>query len=103
MQWLKDNKPMEDPLADRVTTTMVDNKCKLVIQNVIESDSGIYTARALNADGEATCTAQLIVHQCKLQPLIKLNVSLDSSLSDRKNVIDVCRIRTFFRKKIIRR
>ncbi|KAL0112247.1 hypothetical protein PUN28_011952 [Cardiocondyla obscurior] len=63
MQWLKDNKPMEDKLADRVSTTLDDNKCKLEIQNVYESDSGIYIARALNANGEATCTAQLVVQQ----------------------------------------
>ncbi|XP_014485518.1 PREDICTED: muscle M-line assembly protein unc-89-like isoform X3 [Dinoponera quadriceps] len=66
IQWLKDNKPMEDKLADRVTTTLADNICKLEIQNVHESDSGIYIARALNTDGEATCTAQLIVQ--KLSP-----------------------------------
>ncbi|XP_026827528.1 obscurin isoform X4 [Ooceraea biroi] len=63
MQWLKDNKPMEDKLADRVTTTLENNMCKLEIQNVHESDSGIYIARALNANGEATCTAQLVVQQ----------------------------------------
>ncbi|KAL6444321.1 hypothetical protein ACFW04_001898 [Cataglyphis niger] len=63
MQWLKDNKPMEDKLADRVVTTMSDTTCKLEIQNVHESDSGIYIARALNANGEATCTAQLVVQQ----------------------------------------
>ncbi|XP_070156196.1 obscurin isoform X8 [Polyergus mexicanus] len=63
MQWLKDNKPMEDKLADRVNTTMSDTTCKLEIQNVHESDSGIYIARALNANGEATCTAQLVVQQ----------------------------------------
>jgi len=67
MQWLKDNKPMEDKLADRVTTSLADNTCKLEIQNVHESDSGIYIARALNANGEATCTAQLVVQQCKSQ------------------------------------
>ncbi|XP_012537087.1 obscurin isoform X3 [Monomorium pharaonis] len=66
LQWLKDNKPMEDKLADRVSTTLTDNICKLEIQNVHESDSGIYIARALNANGEATCTAQLVVQ--KLSP-----------------------------------
>ncbi|XP_011159691.1 obscurin isoform X3 [Solenopsis invicta] len=66
LQWLKDNKPMEDKLADRVTTTLSDNICKLEIQNVHESDAGIYIARALNVNGEATCTAQLIVQ--KLSP-----------------------------------
>ncbi|XP_025269387.1 obscurin isoform X6 [Camponotus floridanus] len=63
MQWLKDNKPMEDKLADRVITTMSDTSCKLEIQNAHESDSGIYIARALNANGEATCTAQLVVQR----------------------------------------
>lgn len=66
IQWLKDNKPMEDKLADRVTASLTDNVCKLEIQNVHESDSGIYIARALNANGEATCTAQLVVQKCKL-------------------------------------
>ncbi|XP_020293629.1 obscurin isoform X3 [Pseudomyrmex gracilis] len=63
IQWLKDNKPMEDKLADRVVTSLTDSVCKLEIQNVHESDSGIYIARALNGNGEATCTAQLVVHQ----------------------------------------
>jgi len=67
MQWLKDNKQMDDKLADRVSTTMDNNTCKLEIQNVHESDSGIYIARALNANGEATCTAQLVVQQCMSQ------------------------------------
>lgn len=72
IQWLKDNKPMEDKLADRVTTTLTDNICKLEIQNVHESDSGIYIARALNVNGEATCTAQLVVQQCKSYNVIML-------------------------------
>lgn len=67
LQWLKDNKPMEDKLADRVTAIITDNVCKLEIQNVHESDAGIYIARALNGNGEATCTAQLVVQKCKLQ------------------------------------
>ncbi|KAG7203298.1 hypothetical protein KM043_010391 [Ampulex compressa] len=63
MQWLKDNKPLEDKLADRVTATETDSSFKLEIQNVHESDSGIYIARAMNGDGEATCTAQLVVQE----------------------------------------
>lgn len=63
---------MEDKLADRVTTTLTDNICKLEIQNVHESDSGIYIARALNVNGEATCTAQLVVQQCKSYNVIML-------------------------------
>ena len=65
MQWFKDNKPLADKLADRVTISSEENSFKLVIKNVLESDSGIYTARAANGDGKATCTAQLVVQNCK--------------------------------------
>ncbi|XP_043255290.1 obscurin-like isoform X3 [Colletes gigas] len=63
VQWLKDNKPLEDRLADRVTASAVGKTFKLTLQNVLESDSGIYIARAMNSDGQSTCTAQLIVQQ----------------------------------------
>ncbi|XP_044021287.1 obscurin isoform X7 [Aphidius gifuensis] len=63
MHWLKDNKPLEDKLADRIKITSTENTFKLQILNVLESDSGIYTARAANGDGKATCTAQLIVEK----------------------------------------
>lgn len=65
MQWFKDNKPLNDKLADRVNITSTDKSYKLEIKNVLESDSGIYTARAANDDGNATCTAQLIVENRK--------------------------------------
>lgn len=64
MVWLKDNKPMDDRLADRMTTTLDGDTYKLEIENVLESDSGIYTAHASNGDGQATCTAQLVVQEC---------------------------------------
>ncbi|XP_047356865.1 obscurin isoform X5 [Vespa velutina] len=63
IQWLKDNKPLHDKLADRVIQTSDDKSFKLQIQNVHESDSGIYIARAMNGDGQATCTAQLVVQE----------------------------------------
>ncbi|XP_017890129.1 obscurin isoform X5 [Ceratina calcarata] len=66
VQWLKDNKPLDDRLADRVTASAVGKTFKLQLQNVMESDSGIYIARAINSDGQSTCTAQLIVE--KLSP-----------------------------------
>lgn len=66
MTWLKDNKPMEDRLADRVIPTRTGNEFKLEIMHCAELDSGIYTALAANPDGKATCTAQLIVQECKL-------------------------------------
>ncbi|XP_012273370.1 obscurin isoform X3 [Orussus abietinus] len=63
MQWLKDNKPLDDKLADRITISYDEKYYRLVIHNALESDSGIYTARAISGDGQATCTAQLIVQQ----------------------------------------
>ncbi|XP_029048165.2 obscurin-like isoform X4 [Osmia bicornis bicornis] len=66
VQWLKDNKPLEDRLADRVSASATGKTFRLQIQNVLESDSGIYIARAMNSDGQSTCTAQLIVQ--KLTP-----------------------------------
>lgn len=68
MQWFKDNKPLTDKLADRVTVSSTENSFKLVIKNVIETDSGIYTARAANGDGKASCTAQLVVQNRKFLP-----------------------------------
>lgn len=58
---------MEDRLADRVLiSSQNDNTAfKLEVQHCRESDSGVYTARATNAVGAATCTAQLVVQECK--------------------------------------
>ncbi|XP_076762738.1 obscurin isoform X1 [Xylocopa sonorina] len=66
VQWLKDNKPLDDRLADRVTASATGKTFRLQLQNVLESDSGIYIARAMNSEGQSTCTAQLIVQ--KLTP-----------------------------------
>ncbi|KAF3425118.1 hypothetical protein E2986_07915 [Frieseomelitta varia] len=66
VQWLKDNKPLEDRLADRLTASATGKTFRLQLQNVLESDSGIYIARAMNSGGQATCTAQLVVQ--KLTP-----------------------------------
>jgi hypothetical protein len=67
MTWLKDNRPMEDRLADRVLiSSQNDNTAfRLEVQHCLESDSGVYTARASNVVGTATCTAQLVVQECK--------------------------------------
>ncbi|XP_031784412.1 obscurin isoform X6 [Nasonia vitripennis] len=63
MVWLKDNKPMDDKLADRVRSSVEGSTYKLQIENVLESDSGIYIAHAANGEGSATCTAQLVVQE----------------------------------------
>lgn len=76
MVWLKDNKPMDDRLADRVKTTADGQTYKLQIENVLESDSGIYIARAANGDGQATCTAQLVVQECKSCTLYRITMIL---------------------------
>lgn len=60
---MKDNKPLEDRLADRLTASATGKTFKLQIQNVLESDSGIYIARAMTNEGQSTCTAQLIVQK----------------------------------------
>ena len=64
--WLKDNKPLEDPLADRMKFTEGShNSYKMELIHCRESDTGIYIAKATNGFEHATCTAQLIVEKCK--------------------------------------
>lgn len=64
--WLKDNKPMSELLADRANVTHTDNRnFRMELKNCVESDSGTYTALAANKSGNSTCTAQLLVHECK--------------------------------------
>jgi Immunoglobulin I-set domain. len=67
MTWLKDNKPLEDRLADRVLMSSHEDNTRflLEVQHCRESDTGVYTARATNVVGSATCTAQLVVQECK--------------------------------------
>lgn len=66
--WLKNNKPLDDRLADRIEQKSDDDNFKysLEIKHCLESDSGLYTARAIHGLESATCTAHLDVHKCKL-------------------------------------
>ncbi|XP_055610566.1 obscurin isoform X4 [Uranotaenia lowii] len=67
VQWLKDNKPLNDKLADRVIMKESgDLTHTLEIQHCREEDTGLYTARAINGSENASCTAQL--HVQKLTP-----------------------------------
>ncbi|XP_021696069.1 LOW QUALITY PROTEIN: obscurin [Aedes aegypti] len=67
VQWLKDNKPLDDKLADRVIIKEAGDLTHILeIQHCREEDSGTYTARAINGTENASCTAQLIVE--KLTP-----------------------------------
>ncbi|KAG5678438.1 hypothetical protein PVAND_008111 [Polypedilum vanderplanki] len=62
--WLKDNKPLEDPLADRMTFKEgPSNTYQMQLIHCRESDSGIYIAKVSNGFEHATCTAQLIVEK----------------------------------------
>jgi len=65
LTWLKDNRPLSDRLADRITITEENGVYRLEIKNVTESDSGTYTARAENDCGVSFSTAHLIVEKCK--------------------------------------
>ncbi|XP_053686874.1 obscurin [Sabethes cyaneus] len=74
MQWLKDNRPLDDKLADRIITKQTnDLQYSLEIQHCREEDTGTYTARAINGTENASCTAQLTVEKCKLVTLADTN------------------------------
>jgi len=61
--WLKDNKPLDDKLADRVKVTSKDSLFSLELMNCTPADSGQYTCRVTASGGEtATCSANLEVH-----------------------------------------
>lgn len=63
---MKDNKPLEDPLADRIAFSEGgNNSYRMELTHCSESDTGTYTARATNGFENATCTAHLIVEKCK--------------------------------------
>lgn len=66
MTWLKDNRPLADRLMDRVNISASGGSHRLEMQHCREDDSGLYTARAENAKGNAHCSALLVVHECKL-------------------------------------
>ncbi|XP_054277501.1 obscurin-like isoform X3 [Macrosteles quadrilineatus] len=59
--WLKDNKPLEDKWADRITAVSSDTKHRLEIKGAHENDTGLYTARAEDNRGVSSCTARLLV------------------------------------------
>lgn len=81
--WLKDNKPLDDRLADRLTATeKANNVFKLDIKHCSESDSGIYIAKATNGSETSTSSAQLVVHECKLViKNLRINLNRSESLN----------------------
>ncbi|XP_055374379.1 obscurin isoform X3 [Condylostylus longicornis] len=67
--WLKDNKPLSDPLADRVMQKELDmSTYRLEIRNCSATDAGTYTAKAMVGAESTTCSAQLFIgHDVKAQ------------------------------------
>ncbi|XP_071523599.1 protein Obscurin-like isoform X2 [Panulirus ornatus] len=62
--WLKDSKPLDDKLADRIQQQDAGNVHTLKVMNCRVLDSGIYTAKATDETGAAaTCSAQLLVQE----------------------------------------
>ncbi|XP_046395296.1 obscurin isoform X2 [Ischnura elegans] len=61
--WLKDNRNLDDKLADRIKMINKDRKHSLEIMHCRESDTGLYTALASNDNGVNSSTAQLIVQE----------------------------------------
>uniref|UniRef100_H3CH65 Myosin, light chain kinase 5 n=1 Tax=Tetraodon nigroviridis TaxID=99883 RepID=H3CH65_TETNG len=60
VQWLQDGNPVTE--SNRVTTEQEeDGLCALVLADLSPSDSGVYTCKATNKLGEATCSAKLKV------------------------------------------
>jgi len=61
--WLRDNKPLDDKLADRVKIYSKENLFSLELANCTTADSGQYTCRVTASGGEtSTCSANLEVH-----------------------------------------
>ncbi|XP_046810938.1 obscurin isoform X2 [Lucilia cuprina] len=74
--WLKDNKPLDDVLADRITQTEAAmNSYRLDIKNCSERDTGAYTAKATTGAEVTTCTAQLVVGQSAEHDESRTNVA----------------------------
>ncbi|KAG8233550.1 hypothetical protein J437_LFUL013762, partial [Ladona fulva] len=63
LTWLKDNRPLDDKLADRISTKKIDDRHQLQILNCRETDTGLYTALASNDSVKDSCTAQLTVEE----------------------------------------
>lgn len=82
--WMKDNKALDDKLADRfIQTEKANNVYRLDIKNCSEADSGIYIAKASSGSETSTSSAQLYVHtrknnSTKIMNFFSLNFFLNS-------------------------
>uniref|UniRef100_A0A8C9VA07 Myosin light chain kinase, smooth muscle n=1 Tax=Scleropages formosus TaxID=113540 RepID=A0A8C9VA07_SCLFO len=58
--WYKDDQPIKETRHFQIDYDE-DGNCSLVIADVSADDDAKYTCKAMNSEGEATCTAELIV------------------------------------------
>lgn len=66
VEWLKNNKVLDKSDAERVTVREdANNTFFLELHNCSETDTGLYTAKAIHGLETSSCTAQLIVEKCK--------------------------------------
>jgi hypothetical protein len=63
---MKDNKPIDGAMADRVKIMAKENHFTLELPSCSADDGGQYTCRVSDATGgSVTCSAHLEVHNCK--------------------------------------
>ena len=61
VMWLKDKKEMKPNDRIKMHYNKDTSLCELVIQKANQSDVGVYSCRASNTAGKATCTANVVV------------------------------------------
>uniref|UniRef100_A0A8C5I557 Ig-like domain-containing protein n=1 Tax=Gouania willdenowi TaxID=441366 RepID=A0A8C5I557_GOUWI len=66
VRWLKNGQPITNDQRCRIKTSE-NGECKLVIKNLVSSDSGIYTCEAVNKFGMTSYNGNITVVQ-SLQP-----------------------------------
>ena len=85
IEWLKDKKPMEPSMHAIMTFDEASMTCGLRLMATTQEDVGVYSCRASNTAGRATCTANVVVVReypfpSASSPLIRLSMSEDMEL-----------------------
>lgn len=93
---MKDNKALEDPLADRMRFSEgANNSYKMELVHCSETDTGTYIARATNGFENATCTAQLIVEKRKGRNIHKIIVEASEKTFMPNNLMSILYEKSF--------